>query len=129
MKRAIAWCLLVLAGSALAQLNDPTRPPGGMDAATGTALPDGGPESGLSAVFLRPGKKPAALVNGVYVVQGGKLGDKRVLKISDAEVVLRNPDGSREVMRLVPGVRTTPAIRKKIKVESAAGSAQGSEGK
>lgn len=127
MKAVLAFCLALSAGMALAQLHDPMRPPGGSGDATAASV--GGSESGVSAIFLRRGAKPAALVNGIYVVQGGKLGDRRVVKISESEVVLKAPDGSREVMKLVPGIQKQPVVKKKPGEKSVARAAKGSESK
>lgn len=127
--RTIVLCLALVADLALAQLRDPTRPPGGGADAPALAA-DAGTESGVSAIFLRSGAKPAALVDGVYVEQGGKLGDRRVIKITEATVVLRAADGSREVMKLVPGVQKEPVVPKKKPGEkSVPRAAKGSEAK
>jgi len=94
----MAW-----AGSTLAQVPDPTRPAGAMmtpDVAGGVAAPAG---SGVQTVILRPGGKSAAVINGQYVEVGGKLGDKRVLKISESEVVLKGESG-REVIKVTPAI-------------------------
>jgi hypothetical protein len=105
---------LVLGGwaaAASAQLPDPTRPAGGAqsaDPATGAAVV----ETGVKAVFLRPGEKPAALIDGEYVVQGGKLGDKRVLKISENEVVLRDAAGQKETLKVITGAEKKSVVQK-----------------
>jgi hypothetical protein len=95
-------------GAALAQVPDPTRPAGAMmtpEATTGIAAPV---ESGVQTVILRPGRKSAAVINGQYVEVGGKLGDKRVTKITESEVVLTGT-GGREVMKVTPAIEKTPA--------------------
>lgn len=120
----MAIAIFALAVPALAQVNDPTRPPGGSAELSGQM---GVVDSGLSAVFFRHGAKPAALVNGVYVVQGGNLGDKRVLKITDSEVVLRGADGSREVLKLVTGAEKAPVKQSTTKADGKAGRTKGSE--
>ena len=90
------------AGAALAQVQDPTRPPGAMpgQAIDGTPLPV---ESGVQAVILRPNGKSGAVVNGQYVVVGGKLGEKRVIRITESEVVLKGESGN-EVIKVMPAV-------------------------
>jgi len=94
-------------GSALAQVPDPTRPAGAAmtpDAAGGVVAPV---ESGVQTVILRPGGKSAAVINGQYVEVGGKLGDKRVVKISESEIVLTG-EGGREVIKVTPSIDKVP---------------------
>jgi len=103
--------LLVLANPALGQVPDPTRPPaaliepekGGVAAAAAAAV-----EGGVQTVILRPGGKSVAVINGQYVAVGDMLGDKRVLKISESEVVLQG-GGGREVVKLIPAIEKVPA--------------------
>jgi hypothetical protein len=104
--------LLLLAGfvgtgSVLAQVPDPTRPAGALmtPEAGGVAVPL---EIGVQTVILRPGGKSAAVVNGQYVEVGGKLGDKRVVKITESEIVLKG-EGGREVIKVTPAIEKMPA--------------------
>jgi hypothetical protein len=62
----------------------------------------------VQTVILRRAGKSAAVINGQYVEVGGKLGDKRVLKISESEVVLMGGAG-REVLRVTPAIEKVPA--------------------
>jgi len=96
-----------LAASALAQVPDPTRPAdvAAADAAAGDA------GRGVQMVMIRsPGKKPGAIINGRYVETGDKLDGKRVLKITETEVVLQGNDG-RDVVKLTPAAEKTPTIK------------------
>lgn len=105
---------LVLAGfigvtHALAQVPDPTRPAGIL------LMPEAGGEgaapveSGVQTVILRHGgRKSAAVINGQYVEVGGMVGDKRVVKISESEVVLKGESG-REVIKVTPAIEKIPA--------------------
>ena len=98
---------LIGAGPVLAQVPDPTRPAGILltpEAGAGAAAPV---ESGVQTVILRPGGKSAAVINGQYVVVGDKLGDKRVLKITESEVVLKGESG-REVIKVTPAIEKMP---------------------
>lgn len=103
---------LALAGSmgltpALAQVPDPTRPPDALltPGGDGVAVPH---ESGVQTVILRPGgRKSAAVINGQYVEVGGMVGDKRVLKITESEVVL-NGESGREVIKVMPAIEKMP---------------------
>lgn len=95
------------AGSALAQVPDPTRPAAAVmmtEAAGSGAAPV---ESGVQTVILRPGGKSVAVVNGQQVAVGGKFGDKRVIKITESEVVLKGESG-REVIRVTPDIEKVP---------------------
>lgn len=86
---------------------DPTRP-ALMEPAAGSS-PIAAP-SGLQSILRRPGKPSAAIINGQYVELGGRVGDARLERINESEVVLRGASG-REVLRLTPVVeKTTPAI-------------------
>ncbi len=109
------WLSLFLAGllgvgPVLAQVPDPTRPPAAlMTPETGSvAAPV---ESGVQTVILRHGRKSAAVINGQYVVVGGKFGDKRVVKISESEVVLQGESG-REVIKVMPAIEKMPTRNK-----------------
>lgn len=96
-----------LAASALAQVPDPTRPAdvAAVDAAAG------GAGRGVQMVMIRSqGKKPGAIINGRYVETGDKLDGKRVLKITETEVVLQGDDG-RDAVKLTPAAEKTPAIK------------------
>jgi hypothetical protein len=48
-----------------------------------------------------------AVVNGQHVAVGGKLGDKRVVKITESEVVLKGESG-REVIKVTPDIEKVP---------------------
>ena len=98
------------AGSSLAQVQDPTRPAAALmtPETGGVAAPV---ESGVQTVILRRGGKSAAVINGQYVVVGGKFGDKRVMKISESEVVLQGESG-REVIKVTPAIEKVAARKK-----------------
>jgi hypothetical protein len=65
-------------------------------------------ESGVQTVILRRGGKSAAVINGQYVEVGGMVGDKKVLKITESEVVLKGESG-REVIKVTPAIEKVPA--------------------
>lgn len=97
-------------GTAMAQaMTDPTRPP----AALAAEAPVGGGEGAvtqvrqLQTVIISPTRK-AAIINGVLVNLGGKVGDAVLTRVAEDEVVLRSGD-SREVLKLHPAVEIAPA--------------------
>lgn len=71
-------------------------------------------DAGLQSVILRKGGKPAALINGTVVELGGRVGESRLVKVSEDHVVLRGPQGD-ETLRLTPA-----AEKKPVRNESAA---------
>jgi MSHA biogenesis protein MshK len=83
-----------------AELPDPTRPPAGISAAQEQAATP--KASGLQSVLISPARR-AAIINGQTVVLGGKLGDSRLVEVSEAGVVLQGPSGRRE-LALFPDV-------------------------
>lgn len=109
--RMIGLLLFLLAApAAWAQLPDPTRPPAELMATEAGGAAAAPAESGMQTVIVRRKGKSGAVINGQYVEVGGKLGDKRVIKISESEVVLKG-EGGREVIRLIPSVAKTPATK------------------
>ncbi|MCX8018356.1 MAG: hypothetical protein N2690_10720 [Rhodocyclaceae bacterium] len=100
--RLIGGCLAVwLVGAAQAQWADPTRPPANLAVTAEAAADAPPPASGLQSIILRKQGKPAALINGEIVELGGKVGEARLVKISEDRVVLRGPMGE-ETLRLMP---------------------------
>ena len=99
---------LAAANFAFAQVPDPTQPPAAVmeqEVGGGLAIPV---ESGVQTVILRPRGKSTAVINGQHVEVGGMLGDKRVLRISESEVVLKG-EGGREVIKVTPAIEKVPA--------------------
>lgn len=91
------------------QLADPTRPPAALTAPAPDAPAAEAAAAGLQSVIMRKNGKPAALINGEVVELGDKLGEAKLVKITEDAVVLRGPQGE-ETLRL------TPAAEKKIGV-------------
>jgi hypothetical protein len=103
---ALLACLTA-SGMALAQVGDPMRPPDGV-----AATADGGAvvpplQSGIQTVIVRPKGKSVALINGKQVSVGDMLGDKKVVKISEKEIVLKGTSG-REVIKVMPSIEKIP---------------------
>ena len=107
MRLRTAWLLLlgVLPMAAAAEaLPDPTRPPGGLfvtDGQNAEPVP-----SGLQSVIIAPGRR-AAIINGQTVELGEKIGDARLVSVTEHEVVLRGKHG-KQVMTMFPGVTMRP---------------------
>jgi hypothetical protein len=114
---------LIWTGTAQAQGLDPTRPAGNQVSAEGGSGVSTPVESGVQTVILRPGGKSAAVINGQYVVVGGKFGDKRVLRITESEIVLKGESG-REVIKVMPSVEKTPARKTAARTQRTTGTAQ-----
>lgn len=119
-----AMVVFLICGLALAQgLPDPTRPPPSLETA-GQTNPSP-VVSGLQSIIRRPGAKSGAVINGVYVELGGKLGEATLERIGEDSVDLRSATG-RETMYLTPGVgkkmtstKSTVAKRPRGKVKKA----------
>ncbi len=86
-------------------LPDPTRPAiepgGGMGTESAGAATQAAPR-GLQTIIISPGYR-AAIINGVTVPQGGKLGDSTVVEVRESSVVLQSGRG-RRVLELFPKV-------------------------
>ncbi|WIM05205.1 MAG: hypothetical protein OHM77_10940 [Candidatus Nitricoxidivorans perseverans] len=130
--RMLAWILLgagaVGAAGAWAQgsLPDPTRPPGATVAAPHGSTQAVPTASGLSSVILRKGAKPAAVIDGQYVELGGKVGERKVVRIAEGEVVLKNAESAdgRETLLLTPGIEKQPIKQKAVRKAVASGAKQ-----
>lgn len=96
------------AGTVSAQLADPTRPANALFTADQPGAAAAPVESGVQTVILRRDGKSAAVINGRHVVVGDQIGDKRVIRISESEVVLKGASG-REVIKVMPAIEKTPA--------------------
>ena len=94
--------------SAFAQgFADPTQPPlAPQRTASGIAAPDSGPA--LQSILISQ-YRTEAIISGKVVHAGDRVGNARVVKISESEVVLRNENGL-QTLKLFPGLvkRTMP---------------------
>jgi len=93
---------LLAAGMAMAAetLPDPTRPPAAMLAASAAAsAPTGALQ--LQSVLIGPGRTPAAVISGQLVLVGGRVGDTRLVRVSERSAVLRGPNGD-TTLALIP---------------------------
>lgn len=102
----LVGALLLTCGAACAEnLPDPTRPPAAVENPSGEPVSEG-----LQSIIRRDKGKPAAVINGEYVVLGGKVGDATLVEIGEDFVTLKSATGT-ETLRLLPGIEKTPASR------------------
>lgn len=117
MRLALFLLCCASAASAWAQaLGDPTRPsapPAGGETQAASAAP----ASRLQSVLMSRGRK-VALIDGVEVALGGKVGEATLVRMSDSEVVLEK-DGEKEVLKLIPQAERTPVRRARTRSEGA----------
>jgi len=95
-------------------LSDPTRPPPvAVEAAPATSAEGTPPPSGgLQTIILGRGRKPMAVINGITVGLGDKVGESRLVKLSETQAVLQGP-GGREILYLTPGVERMESLKLK----------------
>jgi hypothetical protein len=117
MKRAADTAVMIVCGLALIAamtparaeaLSDPTKPPSGIDTPAAAAGEAAAPGAGLQTIIRRRGAKPAAVINGEYVVLGGHIGEARVVRIGEDSVTLKSATGT-EILKLAPGIDKAPA--------------------
>lgn len=99
---------LGLCRAAVGEVADPTKPPSA--AATAVASSAGQDTAGemvLQSVYLPKTGKASAWISGERIMLGGKIGDDKVVRITEGEVVLRGPGGEKHLL-LVPAVNMTP---------------------
>lgn len=120
----IGLVLSLAASAAMAQgagLSDPTRPPVAIEQQGGANSPPAGRQ--LQSVLLSGGRR-LAVIDGTMVSLGGMLGDARVVKISETEVVLKSGEET-ETLKLYPGVDKIPAKRAHIRARPGVAAPQG----
>lgn len=101
-----AFCILSSVLCYAEALPDPTRPPAEIGVAPArVAAPQ---ENGLQSLIISPARR-AAIINGQTVELGGKLGDSKLVEISESSVVLQGPQG-RRTLALFPEV----GLKKKL---------------
>lgn len=110
----IALCSLLLAGLSMQAGStfagtDPTRPPAAWLDQPSAAQPGGGDGGGLrlQSVLMPQRGKPVAVIGGNTVTVGGRVGDARLVSLTEREAVLQGPDG---VTRLY----LTPDVKKQM---------------
>jgi MSHA biogenesis protein MshK len=104
----VAAALLATGAPAAQGLVDPTRPPhlGAVPMKTG-AQGDGPPGAyRLESVILSAGRK-LAVINGTTVPLGGKIGDGRLVRVSESGVAIQSGDAI-ETLRFHAGLEKKP---------------------
>jgi MSHA biogenesis protein MshK len=93
-------------GLAQQALPDPTRPPAGLQPATGTgSLPVPTETLVLQSVLLGHGRTPAAVISGQLVPLGGSLGEHTLARVDTRSVQLRGPQGLTTLTLVPEGVK------------------------
>jgi MSHA biogenesis protein MshK len=106
MTRLAPILLAAAAGAVAAQsLPDPTRPPGAAHGAPGGAVPGG---NRLQTIIIPARGKALAIIDGERVQVGGRVGQAQVVRITETEVVIKDPEGMR-TLRVTPDVEKKPA--------------------
>ena len=113
---ASAAATLAMASVQAQALTDPTRPPQANAASSGE--PQDMPGTQLQSVLISSGRK-LAIINGTMVPLGGMLGEAKVVKITESEVVLQKGSET-EVLKLFPGVDKQPVKRGAARARGAA---------
>jgi hypothetical protein len=103
-------CLPLLA-LAQGQLRDPTMPPAAFLSGQ-VEMQAGESELRLEAVRRTPGGKAEALINGEFRRVGDEVAGRKLVRIGEAEVVLKSGD-QRETLRMAPGVEKTMNTNRK----------------
>ena len=75
---------------------DPTRPPAALEGGQGEPAAAAGPR--LESVLIAPDRR-IAVISGRQVTLGSRIGDGRVVRITESEVRIRRPAGE-ETLRL-----------------------------
>jgi MSHA biogenesis protein MshK len=113
-------CALLTTPFAGAQgLTDPTRPPAALLPEAAPASDASGPA--LQSILISPTRK-LAIINGQTVRPGDKVGDARVVRITENEVVLRDGRQS-QTLKLFPQIQKKMAAER-TQSKSAAGQRQ-----
>jgi MSHA biogenesis protein MshK len=118
----LALLSLVPFGTALAA-SDPTRPPASWLSPSEAPAGVAGKSLRLQSVLMPQRGRPVAIIGGQTVALGERVGDARLIRLTEREAVLQGPDG---VTRLY----LTPDVDKRMIVAPAATKArQAAQGK
>lgn len=108
----LAACTWALPATAQTSLADPTRPPAAFLSPDGSApaVVTAVPLSRLTSVKLPQGRggAPSAVIDGQLLRVGERLGEARLVRVSETQATLEGPDG-RETLYLIPDINKKPA--------------------
>ena len=104
---AAAIAAMPLAVAQAQVLVDPTRPP--MSVAKPGTAEEAPPATQLQSILISS-RRRVAVINGNTVALGDMIGEARVVKISETEVVLRTGEET-EVLKMYPGIEKQPVKR------------------
>jgi MSHA biogenesis protein MshK len=107
--RLLGILVLLCASSAMAQGADPTKPPVAWLTPSDSTVP-GQADSGamrLQSVKIPQRGKPVAVIGGKTVVLGERVGEARLIRLSEREAVLQGADG-------VTHLYLTPEVEKQM---------------
>ena len=108
-----AALLPAFAPASAQELADPTRPPNApLPGASGPDSPSG---TQLQSVLISPSRR-LAIINGKSVALGDSVGESKVVKITETEVVLQKGTET-EVLRMYPGVEKQAVKRGASRVQ------------
>lgn len=95
--------VVAISGAQAQALTDPTRPPSATSAASGSpAAQEDTTGTQLQSILISSGRK-VAVINGTMVPLGGMVGEARVVRITETQVVLKK-GGETEVLKMYPGI-------------------------
>lgn len=99
---ALSIGLLVIVPANSAELVDPTRPPASAMVDGNNAMEQTTADLVLQSVLISPRRKEA-IISGQTVIVGDRLGESRVVKITENEVVLRSGKDL-QTLKVFPGI-------------------------
>lgn len=99
---ALLFCVHAVSPATGENLPDPTRPPAAFQDEVRHAGEPSSSAPVLQSVLIGP-KRSIATISGRIVKLGDKLGDARVVKISETEVVLQSGSG-KQTFKLFPDI-------------------------
>jgi len=99
----LAAAITMVMASAQAQaLTDPTRPPSASSALSASQAAEETAGTQLQSILMSSGRK-VAVINGTMVPLGGMVGEARVIRITETQVVLKRGEET-EVLKMYPGI-------------------------